>query len=133
MKPRPAPRIPPPPPTDGDASTAAGQKKKKTASASPKYRQDNRSRDETDALIAGIRKTIAAAAKTAGRDDCIRTLIAACIAQGFDIAPRIAGIARALGFHAQNVEIVLKRSTGTDPAAHLWYKDEKGRYRLLAA
>lgn len=101
-----------------------------TSAASPKYRQDNRSKTETDALIARIRKTVTTAAKTSSKDDCITTLITSCIEQGFDIGPRIIGISRALGFNAQHTGIILNRGAGDKPGQHRWYKDQQGRYQL---
>lgn len=130
MKP---PRIPPAP-SAGTVRPAdpAARPTRPGAAASPKYRQDNRSKVETDALIAGIRKGVTMAAKTSSKDDCIAMAIIACIEQGFDIGPRITGIARALGFKAEHTDIILKRGTGNMPGQHRWYKDQQGRYRLQA-
>jgi hypothetical protein len=131
MKPRATPRIPPA--SSADTGRAADPSAPAAKSASPKYRQDNRPRVETDLLIAGIRKTIQKAAQTSSKDDCIAMLITACIEQGFDIGPRITGIARALGFNAQHTDIILKRGTGTAPGPQPWLKDQQGRYRLMPA
>lgn len=60
-------------------------------------------------------------------------LITACIEQGFDIGPRITGIARTLGFNPHHTDIILNRGTGNSPGSHRWYKDQQGRYRLHAA
>ena len=130
MKPRAVTRIPP----ASSASTggAADPSTPAAKAASPRYRQDNRPRVETDLLIAAIRKTDMKAAQTSSKDDRIRMLITACIEQGFDIGPRITGIARALGFNAQHTDIILNRGTGNNPGPRRWYKDQQGRYRLDA-
>ncbi len=130
MKPRAVPRIPPASSASaGEADDRSGPAAK---AASPKYRQDNRPKVETDLLISAIRKMITKAALTSSKDDCIRMLIIACIEQGFDIGPRITGIARALGFNAQHAEIILNRGTGSNPGPRRWFKDQQGRYRVDA-
>ena len=127
MNPRASPRIPP-----ASAQTGGGPDPSAPAAKapSPKYRQDNRPKVETDLLIAGIRKTVMKGAETSGTDDCIRMVIIACIEHGFDIGPRITGIARALGFNAQHADIILKRGAANGPGVRRWYKDQQGRYRL---
>ena len=130
MKTRAAPRIPPASTAKGGDATDGSAKAAKTAS--PRYRQDNRSRAETDAIVAGIRKKILKGAQTTSKDDSITMLIIACIEQGFDIAPRITGIARTLGFNAQQTELILNRGTSDSPGPRRWYKDPQGRYRLAA-
>jgi hypothetical protein len=130
MKPRAIPRIPPA--SSASKGGAADLSAPATKAASPKYRQDNRSKVETDLLIATIRKTVTKAAQTLSKDDCIRLLITACIREGFDIGPRITGIARALGFNAQHADIILNRGMGNTPGPPRWYKDQQGRYHLHA-
>ncbi len=71
-------------------------------------------------------------AEDAGKDGRIILLITACIEHGFDIGPRITGIARALGFNSRHTDIVLNRGTRDSPDPQRWYKDQQGRYRLHA-
>ena len=131
MKSRAVPRIP----SGSAAASGPGEDSSgsPTKTASPKYRQDNRPRVETDLLIAGIRKRVMKASQTLSKDECITMLITACIEKGFDIGPRIEGISCALGFNAQQTNIILNRGAGNGSGPQLWHKGPHGRYHLQAS
>lgn len=66
------------------------------------------------------------------RNDQAVILIQACIESGIDEGTDIVRTVAALGLHKASVGAQLGHNTGRNPARHLWFKTDQGRYRLHA-
>lgn len=65
-------------------------------------------------------------------NDRATVMIAACIEEGMNEAPRIFGAMERLGFNRRHAAIILNERHGDDTSRHWWSRDESGLYAVHA-
>ena len=84
---------------------------------------------EPEALLEGLRALDQACGPDISKHDRVIVLIQACIEGGFDTKERILGALQRMDCHKTHAQIILSKSTGSNPSRHRWQRDEAGIYR----
>lgn len=85
---------------------------------------------ERNAIFRRLRQLNSSFGRKRNLNEVAATLIAACIAEGFDTSARIIGALVRLKFKPNHVCGILNQHEGRNPSCHLWQSSGE-RYHLL--